>query len=84
MENQRNLTFYVGEENGEFVAVSKAEPCFCFIAKTRQEAIDTAIRAWDFYLDAMGQHAQPIVQRSVPVKSYRREFTPKEAIYAVA
>lgn len=84
---QKSITFLVGKADGEYIAYNDAQPCFCFVGKTRQEVVDTALRAYDVYLRISGETRTtqtPHIAAQVPVKRNQRHVVPEELVYAVA
>jgi hypothetical protein len=86
MKEIRNFKFFIGKTDCDgFVALTTSEPFICIERKTKKEAVDAALKAWEFYFTATGKKdgLKPRVtkEKAIPA-SKERHFTPTNLIYA--
>jgi hypothetical protein len=72
--------FFVGEsEDGKFYACHEAEPFFCFVRNTEQEAVDVAVATFEEYANLF-QHtdlalsARPVTALPIVHVAHKRAY----------
>ena len=86
MTRTKEISFFIGDFDGRFLAATKSEPLFCIERDTKDEVIRAALAAWEFYLGTMGEAAKAHVRQRKPVrpKISKKFFSPDEVVLAVA
>ena len=84
--NNQTVKFLVGQsEDGSYLVATRSAPFICVSRPSEKEAVDAAIEAWKFYLEAKsGTSVLKVKETRSAFTSTVRAFIPQQVVIAEA